>query len=50
VGVRMDSFSKICWGDTVIGTGIAVVEVFSCDMSNPNLNDNALSLLPVLPK
>jgi len=29
-------------------TGIAVVEIFSCDMSNPNLNDNALSPLPVL--
>jgi len=50
VGVRMDSFSKICWDDTVIGTGIAVVDVFFCVTSNPNLNDSALSPLPVLPK
>ena len=46
----MDYFSKFCWGDIVIGTDIAVVEVFSCDMSNPNLNDSALSPLPVIPK
>jgi len=32
----------------VMDTGIAVVEIFSRDMSNPNLNDNALSPLPVL--
>jgi len=46
----MDSFSKFCWGDIAVGTGIAVVEVFSCDMSNPNLNDSALFPLSVLPK
>jgi len=37
-------------GDIVIDAGIAVVEVFSCDISNPNLNDSALSPLSVLPK
>jgi len=33
-----------------MGTGIAAVKIFSWDMSNPNVNDNALSPLPVLPK
>jgi len=46
----MDSFSKFCWADIVVDTGIALVEVFSCDMSNPNLNDSASFPLSVLPK